>query len=322
MSSSFNGSSEQLLREIENSAIRRISLGIAQLKNNSEPIYILPPLVKLPPPTFNIDQGHIPLKRKTPDTPNARIAVHPVFHLASYIGCLPSLNVNLNTECAIASKPRCGWLTSDTVAPLPLLQPTWLAQLSKDNYTLIHGYRTYRTFLRQDEENLFATVWTPPTKKVTQSDLHAFLEFSTRPALIDVLSTSFSPELFKEQTRAHLIFWLDTLGLLPLLFNNPGKNSSKHTALATVDLPESTYNLHTRDFRKRQRPLPSPPTPSPDNQKRSPREEVASTTVGADSGGPAMTSTDDEANTKLSPEEKESSGDTSDDGPKWDTPPL
>lgn len=321
MSSSFNGPPEQLHREIANSAIRRINLGIAQLKSDSEPIYILPPLVKLPPPTFNIEQRSIPLKRKTPDTPIARIALHPVFHLASHIGCLPPLNVNLNVECAIASKPCCGWLTLDTVALLPLLQPTWLGQLSKDNYTLIHGYRTYRALLRQDEEKLFATVWTPPTKKLAQSDLHAFLEFSTHPALIDVLSTSLSPELFKEDTRAHLIFWLDTLGLLPLLANNTGKPSSKRATLAEFDIPESTYNLHTRDLRKRQRPLPCPPTPSSsDDHKQGPGVDMAPTTVGTDSGRPAMTSTDAAAYTDLPPEKEKN--ERSDGGPKYGTPPL
>lgn len=325
MPTTNSGSPEQLLQEIANSAIKRINLGIAQSKNSSVPIYVLPPLEQLPKLTYQGIQKTIPLKRQPSDMKPIRVTFHPLTHLAITLNCLPSL-MDLDLAGHTSSAPRCGWVTSYAIEILQMIHPVWLSEYSEANYTLIHGYRTYGTFLRQNISELEAVIWrspksdaTPRQRQHTPPDWHDFLESSTLPVLVDIFSTCLYPHLFNEEARAQLIFWLDTLGLLSLLFQYTGKGSSKRAALAAADLPESTYNLHTRDLRRRQQPLPCPPPSTSDDHKQAAGDEVAPPTVPTDSGGAAMTSTDDDdaTNTELPPEEEK---ERSDDGPKYGTP--
>jgi hypothetical protein len=324
MPTSNSGSPEQLFQEIANSAIKRINLGIDQSKNSSEPIYILPPLKQLPELTYHPTQKHIPLKRQPSDMKPIRVSFHPLTHLAITLNCLPPL-MDFDLAGHSSSAPCCGWFTSYAIEIFQMIHPVWLAEYSAANYTLIHGYRTYGTFLRQNISELVAVIWkspksdaTPRHRKHNPPDWHAFMESSTLPVLADIFSTCLYPHLFNEKAQAQLIFWLDTLGLLSLLFQYAGKGSSKRAALEAINLPESTYNFHTRDLRKRQRPIPCPPPPSSDDQKQGLGKAVAPTTVGTDSSGPAMTSTDNGTNTELPPEEEEKK--RSDDGPKYGTP--
>lgn len=323
MPTSNSGSPEQLFQEIANSAIKRINLGIAQSQNSSEPIYVLPPLKTLPTHKFHPRIEDIPLKRESPDAKPVRISFHPLTHFATTLNCLPSLT-DLDLLGSLSSGRRCGWLTPPSIDVLPLIQPVWLAEQDARNYTLFYGFGTYRTVLRQNESKLCATIWASQTNPVQRrqkgnlSDWQVLLESTTLPALIDIFSATFHSYLFDEEVRAKLIFWLDTLGLLSLIFQYTGKGLSKRAALKAADLPDSTYNHLTRDLRKRQQPLQYPPTPSANDQKQGPGANVPPTTADMDSRGPAMTSTDNATNTEVPPEEEER--ERSNDEPRYGTP--
>ena len=318
-----SGSREQLLQETANSAIKRIHLGIAQSKSSSEPISILPPLVQLHNHSYDATHDKIPLNRQSSDKKVIRISFHPLIHFAVSLGCLPSFQ-NVDMLSSFPKSPTCGWIAPTSIAILPSIQPVWVGKQNEVSYTLIHGYRTYGTCLHHDLAELEVLNWGPKTKpgqrQTKNSPLawQAFLESSTLPALIDIFSTCLYPQLFDEEKRVKLIFWLDTLGLLSLLFQCAGKGSSKRAALAAADLPESTYNVHTRQLRQRQEPLPSPPTPSSHHQKRDPHVDMAPTTGGANSDGPTITSIDNATNTELPHEEEEK--ERSDDRPKYGKP--
>ncbi len=320
-----SGSPEQFREEIATSAIKRISLGIAQSKSSSEPISILPPLVQLHNHSYDATHDKIPLNRQSSDKKVIRISFHPLIHFAVSLGCLPSFQ-NVDMLSSFPKSPTCGWITPASIEILPFIQPVWVGKQNEVHYTLTHGYRTYGTCLHHGLAELGVLTWAPKTKpgqrqtKDTSLAWHAFLESSTLLALIDIFSTCLYPQLFDEEKRAKLIFWLDTLGLLSLLFQHTGKGLSKRAALKAADLPESTYNHLTRDLRKRQQPLQYPPTPSANDQKQGPGVDVPPTSAGTDSGGPAMTSTDNATNTELTPEEEER--ERSDDRPKYGKPPF
>jgi len=323
MPTSDAGSPEQLLQETGSSAIKRINLGITLSINSSAPIPILPPLETIPSHNYHPRRQEIALKHQSPGATSIRISFHPLIHLARMINCLPSLT-DLNLIDSLPRNRQCGWLTSQSISLLPLIHSVWLAEQSAHNYTLLCGLETYSTFLRHQEPTLFVTIWAPETKsgkrsqKVKLTDWQVLLEATTLPILIDIFCTQLHPHLFEKGMRAKFIFWLDTLGLLSLLFKNMSIGSCKHAALAAADLSESTYNSHTRELRERQQPLSCLPTPSSGDQKQDPGLNVAPGTVATDSGGPAMTSTDNATNKELPPEEDEK--ERADDGSKYGTP--
>jgi len=318
-----SSSSERFLEEFATSAIKRINLGITQSKSSSEPISILPPLVKLRNHSYDPTHDTIALKGQPNEKKVIHISYHPLIQFAVSLDCLPSFR-NVDMLSSFPKSPTCGWITPTSIEILPLVQPVWVGKQNEVNYTITHGYRTYGTCLHHDLRELEVVKWAPITKpgqRQTKNPLqawHAFLESSTSPALMDIFSTCLYPQLFDEEKRAKLIFWLDTLGLLSLLFQHTGKGSSKRAALKAADLPESTYNHLTRDLRKRQQPLQYPPTPSANDQKKGPGANVPPTTADMDSRGPAMTSTDKATNTEVPPEEEER--ERSNDEPRYGTP--
>lgn len=326
MPSSFNGSPEQLLGDIANSAIKRINLGIVQAKNSSEPIYNLPPLQTLPTHNYEAKLEKIPLKFQPTDMKRPRFSFHPLIELATHLNCLPSFT-DLDLIGSIPSSPRCKWITSSAIRLLPAIQQVWFAHQSEGNYKLICGYETYGTLLRQNVPEFLATVWIPQAKpgqrrhKGNSSDWHTFLEFTTLPALIDIFFIHLYPHFFSEAARAKLIFWLDTLGLLSLLFEHVGKCSSKRAALVAADLPESTYNYLTRALRQRQCPLPCPSTPQDDQQHEDgASKDEAPRAIGTGPDGQAVTSNDGEVTTEPLGEGKENTSIPS--NQSWTIPPI